>query len=473
MSSVKITRRKFAAAAASMVASTCLPFPDDAFGSEKSQEPQARALPVARNAYALDLSRSPYAMLRTLPLNAVTVTSGFWAQRIAANLSGCIPEVYQQEVENDRVLNFQRMHDVDHANLSTNIRSLRHGADSEVYKWLEGASWSLTTSNQSLQAKAMQVVRAVGGAQEPSGYLDTYFVGERIPERMLPDTQIVGHEIYCMGHLIQAGIALYRVTSDRTLLDAGLRFVNDYVLPGFGPEPDKRPLMSGHPGPEMTLVELYRETSDPRYLHLAEYLLHGDKRILVRPDQASYAFAGTPFTDRTIMEGHAVRAVYACCGATDYALETGDPHYIKTLGRLWDDMTERQMYVTGAVGAMMHNEAFGGDYVLPNQGSYCESCANIGVAQWALRMLALTGEAKYGDVMERVLYNGVNSGMALDGHSFNYRNPLLYTPEVDPKVRRPFWYVNCCPPNLARIFGSLQTYFYSTSKEGVLRSSLR
>ena len=123
----------------------------------------------------------------------------------------------------------------------------------------------------------------------------------------------------------------------------------------------------------MTLVELYRETSDPRYLHLAEYLLHGDKRILVRPDQASYAFAGTPFTDRTIMEGHAVRAVYACCGATDYALETGDPHYIKTLGRLWDDMTERQMYVTGAVGAMMHNEAFGGDYVLPNQGSYCES----------------------------------------------------------------------------------------------------
>lgn len=130
-------------------------------------------------------------------------------------------------------------------------------------------------------------------------------------------------------------------------------------------------------------------------------------------------------------------------------------------------MTERQMYVTGAIAATAKDEAFGGDYDLPNEGSYCESCANIGVALWAHRMLALTGEARFGDTMERVLYNSVNSGIALDGMTFNYRNPLRYTPVSDPKVRRPFWYVNCCPPNLARTFSSLQSAFYSTSKEGL------
>ena len=240
------------------------------------------------------------------------------------------------------------------------------------------------------------------GAQEATGYLDTFFVGDQVKNRMTPETQIVGHEVYSMGHLIQAGIAVFRVTGDRTLLDAGLRFVDRYLLTRFGPDPDKAPLMSGHAGPEMMLVELYRETGEVRYLKLAGYLLQGDDRIPVRPDQASYTFAGCPFTGRTVMEGHAVCAAYACCGAADYAIETGNPEYIKTLRILWDDMVGRQMYITGGIGATIHNEAFGGDYFLPNQGSYCESCANVAVLQWAYRMLSLTGEARYGDVMERV-----------------------------------------------------------------------
>jgi DUF1680 family protein len=458
MYTTPVSRRRFVAAAASTAAVAFLPSITSV--AETNRKPKGKA-------YLMDLTRSKHAKLRTLPLDMVTITGGFWGNRINVNRTACIPAVYQQETENGRVLNFQRISGKDPATLSTDLHSLRHGADSEVYKWIEGASWALVTPDSAAQARMQQVSRDVINAQEPSGYLDTYFVGDRVPERMLPETQVVGHEIYSMGHLLQAGLASYRVTGDRRLLDAGLRFVNDYVLASFGPEAVKKPLISGHPGPEMMLAELYRETGDERYLKLTEYLLHGDSRIPLRHDQATYLFAGIPFTGRKVMEGHAVRAVYACCGAADYAIETGDAKYTHTLNLLWNDMTERQMYVTGGIGATIKDEAFGGDYNLPNEGSYCESCANIGVAQLAQRMLALTGGAKFGDTLEQALYNSVNSGMALDGRSFNYRNPLQHNPTSDPQVRRPFWYVNCCPPNLARTFSSLQSLFYSTSEQGI------
>jgi uncharacterized protein len=467
MSATKLTRRGFAGAASSFFAASYLAPFRRILGNENAPKSKSTATSSRGDIYVVDLSRSKYARLHPLPLRAITIRDGFWAQRIAVNRNSAISEVYQQEIQNGRVFNFQRMHQVEHDRLSTDLHSLRPGADSEVYKWIEGASWALATPDPQLQMRVSQIVKDVVDAQEPSGYLDTYFVGGRLPQRMLPETQVVGHEVYSMGHLIQAGIALYRVTGDRALLDAGLNFVNGYLLAGFGPEPDKLPLMSGHPGPEMMIVELYRETGDTKYLQLAAYLLQGDRRIPVRADQASYTFAGRPFSSRTVMEGHAVRAVYACCGAADYAIESGDPGYLKALNLLWEDMTQRQMYITGGIGATVHNEAFGGDYALPNKGSYCESCANIGVFQWAYRMLALTGQATYGDVLERTLYNSVNSGMSLDGLSFNYRNPLYYSPDTDPKVRRPFWYVNCCAPNLNRTLSSLQSYFYSLSNEGL------
>jgi uncharacterized protein len=467
MSFAKLTRRGFTSAASSLLAATYIAPFTGLLIDEKASESQSTTPRSKKPIFVADLSRSPHVKLRPVSLTAVAIQDGFWGQRIAANRNAGIDEVYRQEALNGRIFNFQRMHHAEHDQLSTDLHSLRPGADSEVYKWLEGTGWALTTPDPELQRRVNQVVKDVVDAQEPSGYLDTYFVGERTTQRMLPETQIVGHEVYSMGHLIQAGIALYRVTGDSALLDAGLKFVNGYVLARFGPEPDKLPLMSGHPGPEMMLVELYRETRDAKYLELAAYLLQGDQRITVRTDQASYTFAGRPFIGRTVMEGHAVRAVYACCGAADYAIESGDPSYLRTLNLLWEDMTQRQMYITGGIGATVHNEAFGGDYALPNKGSYCESCANIGVFQWAYRMLALTGKAIYGDVLERVLYNSVNSGMSLDGLSFNYRNPLCYSPDTDPQVRRPFWYVNCCAPNLNRTLSSLQSYFYSLSREGV------
>src|SRR5438034_6090339 len=174
-----------------------------------------------------------------------------------------------------------------------------------------------------------------------------------------------------------------------------------------------------------------------------------------------------PIFSRTHLEGHAVRAMYACCGATDYYLETGDQTYWKTLNTLWDDLTKHQMYISGGVGARSAGEAFGDAYELPNSRAYGESCAAIGNMMWNWRMLAATGEAKHTDVIERALYNGINSGMSLDGTLYCYRNPLAFDPSTGDKIRNPWYDVTCCPPNLERTFASLPGYFYSTSSDGI------
>jgi DUF1680 family protein len=267
--------------------------------------------------------------------------------------------------------------------------------------------------------------------------------------------------------MIQGAIAYYRATGDRTLLDAGIRFVDGYLLPNFGPGADKKPILSGHPEMEMALIELYRTTQDKRHLELAGYILQGDERIKLPKQGYVYHFCGIPFTSRTHLEGHAVRAMYACCGATDYYLETGDQTYLKTLNVLWADLVSAQMYVTGGVGARSSGEAFGDSYELPNFTAYGESCAAIGNMMWNWRMLAATGDAKFADVIERALYNGINSGMSLDGTMYCYRNPLAFDPSGGDQIRNSWYDTTCCPPNLERTFASLPGYFYSTSKDGL------
>ncbi|MFZ1015122.1 MAG: beta-L-arabinofuranosidase domain-containing protein, partial [Terracidiphilus sp.] len=289
------------------------------------------------------------------------------------------------------------------------------------------------------------------------------------------DIQTTGHELYCIGHLLQGAIAYYRATGDTTLLDAGSRFIDDFLLPNYGPNPSQQGIVAGHPEIEMALIELYRTTGKRPYLDLAGYILHGDPRIPLRPQQITYMFCGIPFTSRTRLEGHAVRAMYACCGATDYYLETGDPAYLETLNKLWEDLVSHQLYVTGGVGAREAGEAFGNAYELPNARAYGESCAAIGAMMWNWRMLSATGEAKFADVMERSLYNGINSGMSLDGHTYCYRNPLAFDPSGDSRdrhapegaIRNPWYDTTCCPPNLERTFASLPGYFYSTSADGI------
>ena len=409
-----------------------------------------------------NLAKSPHAKLRDIPVRAVTITGSFWGQRREINVTKSIPTMHDLLEANGRMNNFRRL-----VGKSTAAQSGPVFSDSDVYKWTEAAGFVLQSGDRAeLRASAEKLIDEVVAVQEPGGYLNTYYQDDRKSLRMLPQTQTTGHELYNIGHMLQGAIAYYRATGDRRLLEAGIGFVDDFLIPNYGPAP-KKPIVSGHPEIEMGLIELYRITGDRRQLDLAGYILQGDKRIALPERRTIYMFSGTPFTERTKMEGHAVRAMYACCGATDYYLETGDPAYWQTLNRLWNDTTTTKMYVTGGVGSRSDGEAFGDAYELPNFRAYGESCAAIGNMMWNWRMLAVTGDAKFTDVIERALYNGINSGMSLDGTLYCYRNPLAFDPSSGDKIRNPWYDVTCCPPNLERTFGSLPGYFYSASADGI------
>jgi uncharacterized protein len=457
----KISRRKFVASSATIVAASSVPL---------------RSLFAATSKFAansngsnwkdegvLYVDNSPYAKLHNVPVHAVTINSGFWASRREINVDKSIPSMEKLLEANGRMANFLRLAGQSDAKQTGPVYS-----DSDVYKWTEAVGFALQSGDRpELRELTEKIIKEVVAVQEPSGYLNTYYVDDREKDRMTPDVQRWGHELYNLGHMIQGAIAYYRATGDRTLLDASMRFVDGYLLPNFGPGADKKPIFSGHPEIELALVELYRTTGKKKYLTLAGYILQGDDRIKVPERAYVYHFCGIPFTSRTHLEGHAVRAMYACCGATDYYMETGDASYLKTLQVLWNDLVTTQMYVTGGVGARSQGEAFGDSYELPNFTAYGESCAAIGNMMWNWRMLTATGEAKYADVIERALYNGINSGMSLDGTLYCYRNPLAFDPSGGDKIRNPWYDTTCCPPNLERTFASLPGYFYGTSKDGL------
>lgn len=213
-------------------------------------------------------------------------------------------------------------------------------SDSDIYKWMEAAGFALQTNDHpELRNKTDAMIREVVAVQEAGGYLNTYYVADKKSLRMNYDVQTTGHELYNIGHLLQGAIAYCRATGDSTLLDAGVRFVDEFLLPNYGPGKGQKTIVSGHPEIEMALVELYRTTGRHEYLDLAGYILHGDERVSLTRQQVSYMYCGVPFVSRTKLEGHAVRAMYACCGATDYYLETGDQSYWKTLNTLWEDLT--------------------------------------------------------------------------------------------------------------------------------------
>ncbi len=471
-----VSRRKFLASAAVSMLPSALGHAQPAAGKVLSLlagDTAGAASPQAswKDAGVIDVSHSPYAKLHTVPIRAVTIQEGFWSKRRKTNLSSSIPSMHDELIAHGRMDNFLRLE-----GKSTEPQKGPVYSDSDIYKWTEAVGFALQTADQpALRKTTDAMIREVVATQEPSGYLNTYYVDDRKSLRMLYPTQETGHELYNIGHMLQGAVAYYRATGDRTLLDAGIRFVDDFLMPNYGPGANQKGIVAGHPEIEMALVELYRTTGNRKYVELAGYILHGDSRIPLRPQQITYMFCGIPFTSRTRLEGHAVRAMYACCGATDYYLETGDPAYWKTLNTLWEDLTLHQLYVTGGVGARQAGEAFGDAYELPNARAYGESCAAIGNMMWNWRMLTASGEARFADVMERALYNGINSGMSLDGTTYCYRNPLAFDPSGDwsdrhdPEghIRNPWYDTTCCPPNLERTFASLPGYFYSTSEDGV------
>jgi hypothetical protein len=413
--------------------------------------------PDVKSRGVIDTTKSPHATLHSVPVEAVKMGDGFWTPRMKVNVERSIPTLLDLMEQHGIVDNFRR--------LSGRKQVERRGplyTDSDLYKWMEAVAFVLQSGDSPrLRATLDSLIDEVLAAQEPSGYLNTYYVGERESKRFTEQER--GHELYCLGHMLQAGIAYYRATGNRKLLDGGIKFAN-YLVENFGPA--KRPALTGHPELEMALVELYRTTGERQYLDFAGYLLSGveKERLKLSDRMTVYMFSGTPFTSRTQFEGHAVRAMYAASGATDYYLETGDPVYWKTLSLLWQDMARHKLYITGGVGSRAAGEAFGEPYELPNSQAYTESCAAIANMMWNWRMLAATGEARFMDIIERALYNGINSGMSLDGTLYCYRNPLESSGE---KIRNPWYDTTCCPPNLQRTLASLPGYLYSTSAEGL------
>ena len=360
--------------------------------------------------------------------------------------------------------------------------------DTDFSKWIEAVAYSLTQHpDPELETIADGAINIVAEAQAPDGYLDTYYIinGRDMTFSNLRDH----HELYCFGHLTEGAVAYYQATGKRRLLDATIRFA-DYIEAVFGPEPDKCHGYPGHEIAEMALVRLYEVTGEDRYLALSNFFIdergtrpyyfdsenHPDVCIRGHEDEERYAYhqANKPVREQTEATGHAVRAVYLYSGMADIARLYEDEELYEACKRLWDNMVNKRMYITGGIGSTHLGEAFSFDYDLPNDTAYAESCASIGLIFFARRMLQISPDSRYADVMERALYNGVLSGMALDGKSFFYVNPL----EVDPKacalderkkhvksVRQKWFGCACCPPNIARLITSVGEYAYTESED--------
>jgi len=273
----------------------------------------------------INTANSPYAKLHSVPVRAVTIEEGFWSKRRKTDVERSIPTMRVELEEHGRMDNFRRL-----VGKSTEPQKGPYFSDSDIYKWIDGVGWALQSDAMpELRRTTESMIREVVAVQEPNGYLNTYYQNDRVSLRMSQHDQEVGHEMYCLGHMIQGAIAYYRATGDSTLMDAGARMVDNFVLPNYGPGPNQKPIISGHPEIEMALIELYRTTGKHQCVDLAAYILHGDDRWTIEPERIVYMFCGIPFTQRTKLEGHAVRAMYACSGAADYYLETGDQAYWK------------------------------------------------------------------------------------------------------------------------------------------------
>jgi len=376
--------------------------------------------------------------LRFVPIGAVKMNNGFWKTRMDRNLERGIPRLLEHLENHGVIENFRLV-----SGRATGQRQGPYFSDSDLYKWMEGAALALQSyDDPKLKATLDKVIDEVAAAQGQDGYLNTFFAGALFDQRFrnLP----VEHELYCAGHLFQAAVAHYRATGEDKLLACACRYA-DYLADYFGH--DKHQGVDGHPEVEMALVELYRTTGQRSYLDLAEYFLSQWK-----------------FKDKQEVDGHAVRALYLCCAGVDYFAETGDKDYGAAVERLWHDLTRRKMYVTGGVGSYYAGETIGWPYDLPNERAYAETCAAIASAMFSYRMLAITGDAKYADEMERAFYNGVLSGVSLDSVSYFYMNPLACYREYQ---RQEWFGCTCCPTNMVRTLAAVPGYMYSVSDEGV------
>lgn len=442
-------------------------------------------------------------------ISKVRVTDNFWKQRMELVRTKVLP--YEWDALNDRIEGAASSHAVANFKLAAKLTkehrvgTIKAGSvrteqgqavssgeengfegfvfqDSDIAKWLETVAYTLMWEKDAeLEKTADDVIDLVCAAQQEDGYLDTFYIINGLDKRFtnLQDN----HELYCLGHLLEAAVAYTDATGKDKLLKALIRYV-DYVDGIFGPEPGKKKGYPGHEEIELALVKLFRITGNKKYLKLAKFFI--DQRgaepnyfveeCLARndgkpyTDDLSYYQAHKPVRKQEVAVGHAVRAAYLYTGMADVARLTKDDSLLETCERLWEDVTKKQMYITGSIGSSPVGEAFTFDYDLPGDSIYGETCAAIGLAFFAKRMLMIQPKGEYGDVLEKLLYNGIISGISLDGTRFFYVNPLEVYPKKNHmdarfrhvKTERQKWFgCACCPPNIARITASLASFLSS------------
>jgi DUF1680 family protein len=418
-----------------------------------------------------------------ISFNQVTIKDEFWAPKIKVNREVTIPIEYKQCKDTGRIAAYKQ-------DWKPGIEPVPHIFwDSDVAKWIEAASYSLSDHPDSaLDMLLDEVIAAIASAQQEDGYLNTHFTAVE-PEKRWTNLRD-DHELYCAGHMMEAAVAHFQATGKRSLLDVLCKYA-DYIDHVFGTGPNQKRGYCGHEEIELALIKLYRATGEDRYLKLSSYFVeergqqpyYFDQEAVARGESpekfhfGGYAYnqAHKPVREQDKVVGHSVRAMYLYTAMAELSAELNDESLFAACEKLWSHLCTKHMYITGGIGASAANEGFTTDYDLPNETAYCETCASIGLVYWNHRMLQKKCDSRFSDVIERVLYNGALSGISQDGTRFFYGNPLAAYEGLIPHgndgnspdyYRRSGWFgCACCPPNLARLMASLGEYLYSLKED--------
>lgn len=394
----------------------------------------------------------------------VKIKDKFWSPRLKNHQETTIKSCLEKCKSEERILNFERVYNGRKEEGFTGVAF----NDSDVYKVIEGVGYSLQNNpNKKLEEYVDKIIDIISKAQLEDGYLDNYFVLGKLNERW---TDMMAHELYCAGHMIEGAIAYKNATGKRKFLDVAIRFAN-HIVDVFGE--GKKMWVVGHQEIELALVKLFEETHEEKYLNLAEWFIEQRGHNVKWNDSVwsrekyggkKYNQDDKPVRELTDITGHAVRAMYYYCGVADVARLKNKKDYMSALYKVWDSTVNKNMYITGGIGSSRDNEGFTGDYNLPNESAYCETCASVGMVYWNSRMNLMNKDSKYADIVEKEIYNGVISGVSLDGTKFFYENPL----QSNGNHHRKKWYdVSCCPTQISRFIPSIGDYIYAKDYESI------
>ena len=395
----------------------------------------------------------PVETVKPVSFADVKVDKGFWSDRLEASRTVTIPHCLKKCEETKRIENFAVA-----AGLKKGVHVGAQYNDSDLYKILQGAIYSLKTHRDpKLEKQIDDIIATIAAAQQPDGYLYTLFSIGKPEERFKHISPGPKHELYCMGHFIEAAVEHHRMTGKRTMLNVAIKLA-DHIDSVFGP--GRQNSVPHHQQVESALIELYCVTKEKRYLKLASFFIDHRGDTAHRPSVTFYGQDHLPVRKQSEIVGHAVRGMYNCVNMASLYAETGDAELLAATRRLWSSATGRKMYVTGAVGSIGRGESYGNDYQLPNGTAYAETCAGIGLIYFAHRMWRIDPDAEYIDVLERALYNEVIGGVAIKGDAFFYPNKLLSTGQGWGSMRQNWFRCACCPSNICRFIPVVPGYMY-------------